>query len=285
MNAGALREPPPLLACAALLTPLHGRLLELLSSLDEAAWLRPTSAGAWRVRDVAAHLVDGALRKLSFHRDGLTPPAPGTPIDGYQGLVAYLNQLNRDWVEVARRLSPRVLLDLVRWSGAEVAAFVASLDPFAEALFPVAWAGEERSLVWMDTAREYSEHWHHQQQIRAAVGAPMLEQAEFLRPLLHVSVRALPRTYAEVDAAPGTAVTLEITGEAGGAWTLRREPGRWRLYEGRATDPKAAARMDERFAWRLFFKAIPEAERRSGLEWTGEAKLAEPMASTLSVMA
>lgn len=237
------------------------------------------------MRDVAAHLLDGQLRKLSFHRDGLTPPVPAEPIHGYTSLVEHLNRLNRDWVEVAGRFSPRVLLDLLRRSGGEVAAFVAALDPFAEALFPVAWAGEERSLVWMDTAREYTEHWHHQQQIRLAVGAPLLEEERFLRPLLHVSVRALPRSYAAVDAPDGACVTLDIEGEAGGTWTLRREAARWRLYEGRTEGAAAAVRMDQRFAWRLFFKAIPPAERRSGLTYTGDAALAEPMAATLSVMA
>ena len=37
---------------------------------------RPTVAGEWRVRDVVAHILDGSLRRLSFHRDGQTPPAP-----------------------------------------------------------------------------------------------------------------------------------------------------------------------------------------------------------------
>jgi uncharacterized protein (TIGR03083 family) len=285
MSADALREPPPLLECAAIFPPLHERLMAVLSSLDAAGWQRPTSAGAWRVRDVAAHILDTDLRKLSFHRDGLAPPPPPVPIDGYGGLVAYLDRLNHDWVGVAARFSPRVLLDLLRWSGAEVSAFVAALDPFAEALFPVAWAGEKRSRVWMDTAREYTERWHHQQQVRAAVGAPLLEQREFLRPLIHVSVRALPRAYAAVAAADGTCVTVDITGDAGGAWTLRREGAAWRLYEGRAEAGAAAVTLDERFAWRLFFKAIPEAERRAGLKWTGAPALAEPLAATLAVMA
>jgi hypothetical protein len=44
------------------------------------------------------------------------------------------------------------------------------LDPFAEAIFSVGWAGEEKSLNWFHIAREYTEKWHHQQQIRLAVG-------------------------------------------------------------------------------------------------------------------
>jgi uncharacterized protein (TIGR03083 family) len=281
----SLRVPPPLLDCAALFPELHRALMEVLDGLADEDWLRPTIAGQWRVRDVAAHLLDGQLRKLSFHRDGLTPPAPAEGIRGYGDLVRYLNQLNHDWVRLAQRFSPRVLRDLLRVSGEQVAAFVAALDPMAEALFSVAWAGEERSLVWMDTAREYTEWWHHQQQIRLAVGGPLLEQPRYLRPLIQVSARALPRAYAAVDAAAGTSVGVEITGESGGTWTVRREGARWVLHEGE--DGAAAARvtMDERFAWRLFFKAIPEAERAAGLRVTGDAQLARPIATTLAVMA
>ncbi|HET8646891.1 MAG TPA: maleylpyruvate isomerase N-terminal domain-containing protein, partial [Vicinamibacteria bacterium] len=274
----ALQPPSPLLECAALFPPLHERLMEVLDGLEPGAWEAPTIAGDWRVRDVAAHLLDGDLRKLSFHRDGLAPPRPEGDLAGFPELVAYLDQLNRDWVAVARRFSPAVLRELLRWSGAQVAAFVATLDPMAEALFPVAWAGEERSPVWMDTAREYTERWHHQQQIRLAAGAPLLEQPEYLRPLLQVSVRALPRAYAAVEAPEGTAVGIEIAGPAGGAWTLRRQQAAWALYEGGVPDAAASVTMDQRFAWRLFFKALPPGERWGGLRFTGEERLAQPVA-------
>jgi hypothetical protein len=45
----------------------------------------------------------------------------------------------------------------------------ASRDPFAMAPYGVSWAGEEKSANWFDTAREFTERWHHQQQIRLAV--------------------------------------------------------------------------------------------------------------------
>jgi len=45
------------------------RLIELLKSLDSAQWDLPTIAPQWSVRDVAAHLLDTAFRKLSIGRD------------------------------------------------------------------------------------------------------------------------------------------------------------------------------------------------------------------------
>ena len=55
---------------APLFPELHAELLSFLRALEPADWERPTVAGAWRVRDVAAHLLDGELRTLAAHRDG-----------------------------------------------------------------------------------------------------------------------------------------------------------------------------------------------------------------------
>jgi hypothetical protein len=52
------------------------------------------------------------------------------------------------------------------------ARFHKSLDPLAPAAFAVSWAGEETSSNWFDTARELTERWHHQQQIRLATIGP-----------------------------------------------------------------------------------------------------------------
>jgi Mycothiol maleylpyruvate isomerase N-terminal domain len=44
--------------------PLHEELVRLLSGLSAADWERPTVAGAWRMRDVAAHILDTDLRRI-----------------------------------------------------------------------------------------------------------------------------------------------------------------------------------------------------------------------------
>ena len=62
-------EPLPPLYTAPLFAPLHAELLSLLRALTPEDWERPTLARAWRVKDVAAHLLDTQLRKLSAQRD------------------------------------------------------------------------------------------------------------------------------------------------------------------------------------------------------------------------
>jgi hypothetical protein len=104
--------PPPLVDTRTLFRPVSAGLVALLRQSMPDDWHRPTIAGAWRVRDVVAHLLDTTLRRLSFQRDGLTPPPPSEPITSERDFVAFINGLNASWVAAAQRLSPRVLTDL-----------------------------------------------------------------------------------------------------------------------------------------------------------------------------
>src|SRR3954468_8651956 len=133
-------EPLTPIYTAELFSPLHQELLGLLRGLAPADWERPTVAGAWRVRDVAAHLLDVDLRKLAVERDKHLVP-PEEPIGSYGDLIGFLNRLNAGGVAAARRLSPRVLIDLLAATGPMVSELVASLPPHAPATFSVSWAG------------------------------------------------------------------------------------------------------------------------------------------------
>src|SRR5688572_24092533 len=105
---------------------------------------------------------------------------------------------------------------------------VAGLDPFAPAIYPVAWAGEMEALNWLDVAREYTEKWHHTQQIFDATWRPStITGRRLLHPCLDTFMWALPFTYRDAPAEDGAAVTVVIRGEAGGEWTVRREAGQW----------------------------------------------------------
>ena len=131
---------------------LHTELMSLLRNLSPADWSRPTACALWSVKDIAAHLLDSSIRRLSFGRDGLQS-APDTPISSYADLVSYLNRLNAEWVTACRRLSPQNLMDFLDFTAAQVHVFFESLDPYAPALFPGAWAGEDVSPNWFDIGR------------------------------------------------------------------------------------------------------------------------------------
>lgn len=149
------------------------------------------------MKDMAAHLLDTDIQRLSFRGDRL---ASRRPIQNYQDLVEHINLLNEEWVSAARRIGPQLLLEFLTITGPQVYEVFKSLDPFAQAGASVAWAGEHESLNWFDTAREYSEKWVHQQQIRDAVGRPGLTSYKGLHPVLDTFLRGLPHTFREIDA-------------------------------------------------------------------------------------
>src|ERR1700748_1380416 len=101
----------------ALFPKLHGHLISLLRGLSVEDWQRPTICKGWSVKDITAHLADVDLRMITLYRDD------------YQSLVNYLNKLNNDWVNAARRLSPAILIDWLQETGPQVYNLFEKLPP------------------------------------------------------------------------------------------------------------------------------------------------------------
>src|SRR5437660_10299493 len=95
---------------AHLFPKVDGMLLELLGSLSPEDWEKQTVSPKWKVKDVAAHLLDTALRGISIARDGYAAESPA--INSSVDLGAFINRLNGEGVIVYRRLSPLVLIRL-----------------------------------------------------------------------------------------------------------------------------------------------------------------------------
>lgn len=267
---------------AHLLLPLHQRLIVLLRGLSASQWEQATAAPGWTVRDVAAHLLDGMLRRLSSDRDGHRSPRLVPEAFDHAGITAFVNELNRGGVAYAERLSRRVLIDLLESAGGALAAYLASQDPDGPALYPVLWAGEDESRVWMDAGREFTEHWHHQAQIREAAGAEPLLGPEWLVPLMDLSVRALPRAYGQVAAADGTAVVLRVDGI--GDWSLVRQNEHWQVARGASPDAVATVTVDATTSWKLFYNALKGDAAARAVHLRGDAALARPMLAARAVM-
>jgi uncharacterized protein (TIGR03083 family) len=273
----------PAIETAQLFGPLLRQLVELLRRLEPDQWDLGTSAGAWTVRDVAAHLLDGELRRISVMRDGHMPPPSEESIATYAALLRYLNGMNTEWVQAARRLSPHVLCDCLESAGAEVARLVAAADPWSDATFPVAWAGQGSSPMWLDIGREYTERWHHQDQIREAVGAPPLRQEQWLRPALEISLFALPYAYRSVSAAQGTALHLHVTGAAGGDWQLVSDSG-WHIRTGGVPGAATTVTVADLDLTRLLLHRIASDRASSLLHVDGNPELAAPLLAARAVM-
>lgn len=260
-------------------------LLEFLRNLEPSDWHKSTIVPLWTIKDIADHLLDGNIRTLSMSRDQFFGEAPD-PIESYGDLVAYLNRLNADWVKAFKRVSPAVLIELLALTGAQYNAYLATLDPMAPALFSVAWAGEEHSLNWFHIAREYTEKWHHQQQMRLAMGQEAtLYSPELYLPHLETSMRALPHHYRAVKAEEGTTIAFSVSGVPNATWFLQREKSGWDLYKKLDTTPSTTVIIDGTIAWRVFAKGIDKAEALKNAEIKGNEGLGIQVLSMLSVMA
>jgi hypothetical protein len=252
-------------------------------------WHAPTVSSRRTVKDVVSHLLDGSLRRLSAQRDGYSPPVGAGRPRPDEPLVAFLTRLNDEWEVGTRRLSPPVLIALTEWADAGLAELFASLDPHGPAIFPVAWAGEERSENWLDVARDYTEKWHHTQQLFDATGRPStITGRELYHPCLDTFMRALPHTFRDVEAEPGAVVAVEVTGEAGGRWGVVRRPGGWVQVPDPPEPATSTVVLDPDTAWRLFTKRRNRAAvlaQFPGIHIAGDQRLGGHVLDMVSVMA
>jgi len=257
---------------AHLFAQIERLLIELLSTLAPADWERPTLAPEWTVKDVAAHLLDTQLRKLSIGRDGHFSERPqlASPAD----LVWFIDRLNREGVTLHRRLSPAVLISLLKVTASESSEYHQSLDPFGRARFAVSWAGEAESRNWFDTAREYTERWHHQQQIRLAVDRPGIMTRPLYYPVLDTFMRALPYHYRDVERAAGVTLRVRVSGDCGGDWHLCRASAAWRLVAAASAESVGQVSIPQEIAWRLFTKGIDRQAAAAQMAFSGDLELA-----------
>lgn len=263
---------------------LHEQLIDLLRGLSSKDWNQSTGAGQWRVRDVAAHILDASARRLSSLRDGYRPPRRGEAISSYRALVEHIDRVNAEWIAACHRLSPLVILDLLDLTGSQLAAIVPSVDPNAPGGVGVVWAGEWESRAWLDIGREYTEYWHHQDQIREAVGASPLREVRWLRPVLEISMWALPYAYRDAAGEPGESVVFVAEGEGGGAWTLARELDRWTLWTGMDSRPRCQVHVEALTMARLLLHRLKPNQIWDQVRFEGPKNLVEPFVHARAVM-
>ena len=164
-------------------------------------------------------------------------------------------------------------------------AHLRQLDPMAPAAFAVSWAGETTSPNWFDLARELTERWHHQQQIRLALDRPGIMTPALYRPVLDCFMRVLPHAYRDVAAPPGTVVEMHVDGEAGGPWRLiRAARNRWMLTADADAAPTARLTVPDAVAWRLFTKGISAEEAAQVVTVEGNRALAAPALRAIAIV-
>ena len=274
-----LRVPKPVIVIDLFQETLN-QLIGLLSDLTEAEWDAATICTGWSVKDIALHLLGVEIGNISFRRDQHNL---GRTISDWDELVNYINIWNQEWVTVSRRISTPLLIELLSDLGQKANDYFRSLNPF-EIGSSVSWAGPEPKPVWLDIAREYTERWHHQQHIRDAINKPGLLEPKYMSPVLETFSWAMAYTFRHVSEPDGTSITLSITGDAGGKWTLLHEKGGWGFYKGTTMHPDAEITMDEDTAWRFFTRGVEIDRARKLVTVKGNKSIVEPVFEIVSII-
>ncbi len=275
-------EPLQPIFTAHLFPKLEAKLIELLRSLTPDDWEKQTLSPKLKVKDVAAHLLDTQIRKLAAARHGYK--SENSKKLSPAKLLTLINSLNAEGVRQHRQLLPEELISRMEAASRESAEYHRALDPLGIAMFPVSWAGEEDSANWFDTAREFTERWHHQQQIRVAVNKPGIMTREFYFPVLDCFMRGLPYSYRNVSAKSATLAQFNVSGECGGSWYLFRDGGDWKLIAAPAGEKISETTIPQEIAWRIFTKGIAFGEARTQVQVAGDEAVGLHILNMISIV-
>ena len=264
---------------------LYSELIELLQNLSADEWNYSTSSSKWSVKDIVAHLIDTDLRRISYQRDHLIPPTSNKRVNDFNNIVEYLNYLNNTWIDASKRLSPAILIDLLNYVKIEMPKLLNSLDMEGKALFAVWWAGEDESKCWFDIAREYTEKWYHQQQIREAVGKPLLVSQKWIQPLIDTFIRGLvPTVYKKIfPDKNNVSVVLEVEDILEGKWILKKN-NTWELFVGEEINYTSKVVMSADTTWRMFTKNISKETAKERIAIYGDVELGQAILELTTVV-
>lgn len=261
---------------------LLDELIGTLESLSDHEWDLPTPCPGWTIHDLASHILGVEVSQLSLGRDGFR--ASLIDAGDWDDLVASLNEQNECWVGAMRGVSPRLLTNFIRSTGGQTSRYLQSLDPLLAGPI-VSWASPKAAPIWLHIAREYTERWHHQQQIRQAVGKPLLTHSYWFSPLLATFVHGLPRSYEDVDMPAGSIVRVTISGPSGGTWLIVRTESTWVLRTDSPVASNAHITIGEIDAWRLFTSSAGRDEIEARVQIEGDRTLGSQALNTVSIIA
>ncbi|MBP9096011.1 MAG: maleylpyruvate isomerase N-terminal domain-containing protein [Ignavibacteria bacterium] len=263
---------------------LDDMLISFLKKLSKDDWNRQTIAKKWKVKDVAAHLLDGNIRGISFGRDKHLLE-PNITISSNADLVNYLNNLNAEWVLAAKRFSPELLIEFLDNTNKAHYEYVKTLNLFGKAIFPVGWAGETESQNWFHIAREYTEKWIHQQQIRDAFDNNDLMTRDLFLPMINILMFGLPNTFKNVKANDGCTIKINIVTEIGAIWYLKLIAEKWTLLKKHSGEINSEIQIPPDIAWKLFTKSLRPDDIKSEVKFSGDLNYGNLVLEMVSVMA
>ncbi len=266
---------------AALFTVERDRLGKLLAGLSAEDWQRPSPCPGWSVLGLCCHLLGDDFGTLARHRDGhYGTPSPEGAAEGE--FIAWLDDMQAEWVRASRRLSPRLVTELQRWTAPQGADTFRREDPQAR-IASVSWASPGPVPAWLDQARELSEYWIHRQQLLQGLGRPSDLRADVAGPVLDGLRWAYPYRLAQAQARPGDSVTITVTGPLTRGWHLVATGAGWQFDDEPGARIAATLTLSTDQAWRLLTNNLP-ADSRSALVASGDAAITDILLHTRTIV-
>ena len=205
---------------------LNSKLFELFSSLSSEQWNKNLSGGNSKVQDIAIQLLDESRQSL-FH-------------------FFNVSDLNDVQINSFQDFNPETYLS-------DLQIIHQQLDPYFNKIPAFSCLDKYSTLgvVALDLLKIYVKNWLYQQQIRQALGASLLLEADFYQPFLEYCMRFLPKHFENVYQANDTIISIEIVAETNLVWQLIRTEKAWDLVENQSYSDTQVY-IDQNIAWILF---------------------------------
>jgi len=274
-----LEDPPG--DVAELFALERGRLLGLLGTFDESDWRKPSPCPGWTVLGLCCHILGDDLSALARFRDQHHGTAPPEDLSE-AAFIEWIDLLQIEWVQAARRLSPRLVIDLLAWTEPQLIELLTTQNPRAPTGH-VSWAGQGPVPVWLEQVRELSEYWIHRQQLLQALGQVSDLRADLAEPVLNGLRWAYPYRLNQIQASDGDTVSIEISGPVQATWHVVSEARSWSFHRGPGSRCVANLSLNADQAWRLLTNNLSPIDQ-AAIQVTGDPQIVDVLRRTRAII-
>jgi uncharacterized protein (TIGR03083 family) len=263
---------------AELIARERSALLDVLRSLEASDWSLPTPCPGWTVHDLAIHILGTDIGVLARHRDH-HDATPGPDSASEVAFETFLDDLNGRWVDAGRRMSPQIVIALLRDMGEQLVDHYRHVDPSVYDAY-VGWAAHQPLPRWFDHAREFTERWVHHQQLLEAIGASPWTDAEMTGVVLDTFMWAYPFRLAHLTRPAGVTAGVDIRGPVDRSWRWESTGSAWKASDG---DAKTVLTMTTAQAWRLLTNGL-EPKHWPEVSPSADTAIARTLARTRAIL-